>query len=29
VIGKKARYIVDIAVENYPAALCRVVLCDW
>jgi hypothetical protein len=28
VFGKEACYIVDIAVEDYPTALCCVVLCD-
>lgn len=28
VLGNEARYIVDIAVEDYPAAFCCVVLCD-
>jgi hypothetical protein len=28
VLGEEARYIVDIAVEDYPAAFCRLVLRD-
>lgn len=28
VLGNEARYIVDIAVENNPAAFCRVMLRD-
>lgn len=28
VFRNKSRYIIDIAVENYPTALRRVVLCD-
>lgn len=27
VFGDEARYIIDVAVENYPAALCCVMLC--
>lgn len=26
--GDEACYIVDVAVQDYPATLCRVVLCD-
>ena len=29
VLGEEARDVVDIAVENYPAAFCCVVLRDW
>jgi hypothetical protein len=29
VLWEEARYIVDIAVEDYPAAFCRVVFRDW
>jgi hypothetical protein len=29
VLGYEARYVVDISVEDYPAALSCVVLCDW
>jgi hypothetical protein len=28
VLGKEPRYIVDLVIENYPAAFGRVVLCD-
>jgi hypothetical protein len=28
VLWKKTRYVVNIAVQYYPAAFCGVVLCD-
>lgn len=28
-LWQEARYIVDIAVQDDPAAFSRVVLCDW